>query len=92
MEFHYKCALYKCASYLEKHITVYSPIVHNHPIAVEVTSIPRNWEFWKNHRLDMLCGADALHVYRLAGWETSTGVQAEIAFAKSIGIPIIYID
>ena len=36
----------------------------------------------------MLQRCDELIVLTLTGWETSRGVQAEIAFAKEINLPI----
>lgn len=72
-----------------KHI--FSPIVHNHPVAV-FRDLGRGWEFWKQYDELMLRKCDGLIVLRLEGWQESVGVQAEIKLAKELGLPIIYMD
>jgi len=67
----------------------YSPIVHGHAIA-ELHDLPVDWAFWRKHCLSMLRKADAMTVYCLDGWQDSVGVQAEIEFCASCGIPIQY--
>ncbi len=72
-------------------VLVYSPISHNHPVATTVT-LPRTWEFWRDHDLAMLTRCSQLLVLRLDGWQKSTGVRAEMDFAAERGIPIVYAD
>lgn len=68
---------------------VFSPISHTHPIADE-QNLPRGWEFWECYDKTMIGCCDDLLVLCLPGWETSTGVQAEIKIAEDMGIPIDY--
>ena len=70
---------------------IYSPISHTHPIA-ELGTLPRGWDFWEGYDKVMLKACTNLIVLRLPGWETSTGVQAEIKIAKDLGLPTEYID
>ena len=70
---------------------VYSPIVHNHPVAQRV-ELPVNWEFWKRIDFTFLKLAGELRVLCIDGWERSTGVHDEMAYAKELGIPIRMID
>lgn len=79
------------AWYYQRGKLVFSPIVHNHPIAVNY-SLPRTWEFWSQFDLPMLDLATELHVLRLKGWDTSTGVTFELAHARNRNINIQYID
>lgn len=72
-------------------VLVYSPITHNHPIA-ECSSLPGTWEFWKQFDLAVLKHCKQLVVLKLPGWETSTGVTAEIEFCQKNFIPITYVD
>ena len=72
-------------------VKAYSPIVHNHPIAV-LGGLPRTWSFWRNFDIDMLRLATELHVIQLPGWKKSKGVTAEIHTAKQLGIPVVYIQ
>lgn len=72
-------------------VLVYSPITHNHPIALR-SSLPGTWEFWKQFDLAVLKHCKQLIVLKLPGWETSTGVAAEIEFCQKNYIPITYVD
>lgn len=72
---------------------IYSPISHTHPIAEAANGkLPRGWDFWEGYDRRMLSFCDRIAVLRLPGWETSTGVQAEIKIGQEMGIPIDYID
>jgi hypothetical protein len=68
-------------------VKAYSPIVHNHPIAV-LGGLPRTWDFWKTFDIDMLRHAEELHVVCLPGWKKSRGVRAEIREAKRLDIAL----
>ena len=68
---------------------VYSPIVHNHPIAVNM-KMPTGWVFWKNHDVEMLKVSSVMYILQLPGWENSFGIQEEMEIAKGLGIPIAY--
>lgn len=70
---------------------VYSPIVHNHPIATRV-NMPRGWEFWEEHDLHALERCSELWVLMLDGWDKSKGVAREIKYAIENNKPIIYIQ
>lgn len=75
---------------MRKEICCYSPIAHNHPIAVRF-DLPRTWDFWQLMDLPMLAKANQLWVLKLLGWELSKGVAAETAFARSAGIPVSWV-
>lgn len=70
---------------------VFSPIAHTHPIAVQ-NSLPTGWDFWRKVDTAILIRADSLVVLMLDGWKESKGVEAEIRFAKSMGIPTSYME
>lgn len=72
-------------------IPVYSPIVHNHPVAL-LGGLPRTWDYWKMIDLAMLRLCHALWVLQLPGWDRSIGVTAEIKFAEEVGMPIRYVE
>jgi nucleoside 2-deoxyribosyltransferase len=76
------------ASYLmERGEHVFSPITHNHPIA-ERADLPRGWNFWESYDRKFLSMCDELVVFLQPGWKQSTGVTAEIAIAREMGIPV----
>lgn len=69
---------------------VYSPIAHNHPIAVRC-KLPRGWNYWKKFDTEMLRASERMVVLRMQGWDKSKGIAAEIKIAKKLGIPVYYI-
>ena len=79
----------KAAELMLEGITVYSPITHGHTIA-DCHDLPTDFEWWSSHCLGMLEQASKMIVLKLADWDISVGVAAEIEFAKSLGIPIEY--
>ncbi len=70
---------------------VFSPISHTHPIA-EAGDLPLGWDFWERYDRAMLDACCRLVVLKLAGWQESTGVQAEIGIAAELGLPVEYLD
>jgi hypothetical protein len=70
---------------------VYSPIVHHHHMAL-THRMPSDWAFWRHIDGNMLASARKLRVLCLDGWERSVGVQAEIAIALALKIPVEYIN
>lgn len=74
---------------LRRGLVVYSPIVHNHPIA-ELIDLPKDWAFWEKIDITMLAKCDMLYVLKINGWEKSRGVAAEIKFAMNRNIPITH--
>ena len=69
---------------------VFSPISHCDTLR-QVGKLPETWDFWKKYDLEFLAQCRKLYVLMLDGWKESTGVQAEIQFAKDHHIPIEYI-
>lgn len=70
---------------------IYSPITHNHPMKIR-TDLPGDWEFWKSFDEIMIKACSELWVLMLYGWNVSKGVTAEIEIAKSLRMPIKFID
>lgn len=69
---------------------VYSPVAHTHPVAEQ--GLPKDWTYWQEFDREMLSRCDRLAVLMISGWRDSTGVTAEIASAKELGKPILYLD
>lgn len=65
---------------------VFSPITHAHPIQQRT-----GWSFWQHLDLPILSICQLMIVYQLEGWQQSVGLTAEIEFAGSLGIPILYL-
>lgn len=66
------------------------PISHTHPIAL-AGDLPRGWDYWEQYDRALLRCCGKLIVLMLNGWVHSIGVNAEIAIAQELKIPIEYI-
>ena len=67
-----------------------SPLLKHYTI--KTGELPSDWEYWQHYSYAMLDQSESIVVIKLAGWDTSVGVLAEIAYAKSIHCPIYYVD
>jgi hypothetical protein len=79
------------AELLKKRVWVYSPIVHCHELATK-HQLPTTFEFWRDYNFAMLRVAEQCFVLDIPGVKESVGVQGEIAFAQTAGIPVFSID
>ncbi|WP_027182136.1 DUF1937 family protein [Oleidesulfovibrio alaskensis] len=70
---------------------VYSPITLTHE-AARRHEMPTDWRFWGALCRATLEQQHEMHVLCLPGWSQSVGVQAEIALAKQLGLPVRYIE
>lgn len=72
---------------------VYSPIAHGHALATAcVRGIGTDWKTWAAHSLRMIRACDEVAVLVIPGWRESKGVQAEIAEARRLGMPVRFVD
>lgn len=81
-----RCAAY----YMKQRQTIFSPIAHSHPIA-KFSKLPKGFTFWKKFDLDMLRLASSFWILCLADWRKSEGINAELAFAKLLELPVYQI-
>jgi nucleoside 2-deoxyribosyltransferase len=77
------------AALIRAGVAVFSPVAHSHPIAH--FGVPTSWEFWAHVDREHLARSDVLAILTLPGWRESIGVTAEIAVARELAIPIVYI-
>lgn len=89
MEERYNAVTRFTAGLLGSGLIVFSPIAHCHELSRQY-KLPSTFEFWRKYCLGMLDKADELYVLKLTGWEESRGVQEEIAYASTKGIPLTY--
>ena len=85
----FQAACRAAAALLSAGEIVFSPIAHSHPIAAH--GLPTAWEFWECADRELLRRCDELLVLMLPGWQESRGVQAEIATARELGMPVRYL-
>ena len=67
-----------------------SPIVYGHEMA-RIYELPTDAAWWEGFNFWLMDSCDVVHVYMMPGWEESKGIKEEIEYAKSQGIPIIYV-
>jgi hypothetical protein len=79
------------AQLMRQGITVYSPISHCHPIAIE-HDLPTDWSYWQHSGEIFVTACSKLYVLKLSGWQESVGVKAEIELAVKNKIPITYLN
>ena len=66
-------------------------LVH-HYAASECPTLGTDYAFWEGFCTEFIRKCDKLVVFKYSGWDTSTGVAAEIALATELKIPIEYCD
>jgi hypothetical protein len=76
---------------LQRGWTVFSPIVHSHPLATQY-GCPQTWAFWGRHDRKYLEMCDELWVLALDGWKESRGVTEELKIAADMDKRIRVID
>lgn len=81
----------KVAELVAKGHVVISPVTYGH-ILLDYHNMPSDWEFWKNFCQSFLYRCSKLIVYKLEGWDKSSGVAGEIELAKELGIEIEYLE
>jgi hypothetical protein len=65
---------------------VYCPVVQFHPLVKH--SLFTDWQFWERIVEQHLSRCDEMVVLMLDGWESSTGVEAELKIARDMGLAI----
>jgi hypothetical protein len=77
------------ASLMNQGICAVSVVVFCHPLAIR-QGLPTTYKFWKEMCIAMMKDCDTVCVFKLDGWETSTGVQDEIQIATKLSKSIFY--
>jgi hypothetical protein len=90
----YEAVCKKAAELMLEGENIFCPIAHSHPVETIGGIDPEkaSHDFWLKQDFAVLAKCDKLIVYMMTGWETSFGVQAEIAKAKELNIPIEFYD
>lgn len=78
------------ASLLDLGVEVYSPIAHSHNIARHVLSAPPISDYWLERQKPFLCACVGVIVAtQLEGWDSSSGIEFEIDFARRANKPVL---
>jgi hypothetical protein len=75
------------ASLISSGLTVFSTIIHCHPMAHKYT-MPTDADFWKAYNFTMIENSNGIIVYQLPTWKASKGVREEILFCQMRALPV----
>lgn len=91
-QFRYEAGAKMCLALLEKGLSVFSPIVHNHNLLAyaDQFSVEKRRALFLPFDLTMLDRAKGMFILTLPGWEASYGVQMEIDFCQKKQKPMHY--
>jgi hypothetical protein len=67
----------------------YSPIAYCHDIAIR-HKMPTDALFWEKFNTAFIRVSSEVHIFRVTGWDRSTGVAMEIKLAEQLSIPLTY--
>ena len=89
MKLRYEHANYAAAELMDEGYVVFSPISHSYGISKYLDRIVDH-EYWMDQCLPILEVCDELIIFDdpMGSWKHSKGVQAEIHYAKELGIPV----
>lgn len=90
LEHRYNTAVRFAAHLIKLGHNIYSPIAHSHNIAAHIKPRPITNEAWKQHNLALLRHCSELWVAVMPGWDTSLGIQFEVAMADKLDIKVRY--
>lgn len=91
IEENYAIVAKKVSELMAQNLHVFSPIVHCHHLAMEY-DLPKDFGYWRKRNEAWIDMCDVLWVLKMKGWEKSVGVQGEIAYAKSQGKDVHYVE
>lgn len=91
-EARFEVVTYAAAQLMRQGCTVFSPVSLGHAFCL-ASELPGDFTFWRESCFSYLQHwATCLTVLKLAGWESSEGVKAEIRFAQERNLPVNTLD
>lgn len=86
----YELAVRACGLLMQHGISVYSPIVHSHPIATMCQMDPRDLAIWLPIDGPMIAGAHGMIALMAESWALSDGMLIEREEFEKAGKPVVY--
>ena len=78
------------AALMKRDIMTVSPLLKC--LILGYSDLPSDWNYWQDYSINLLALCDYMIVLRIPGWKESSGVQGEIEMAKSLIIPVYYVN
>jgi len=93
MESRYKAVTEMAARLIKEGKIIFSPITMTHPLdKLLADGDTLGSDYWLDFDEAFMDACQELYVYKLDGWEESSGILREIAFFETSNKPITYID
>jgi len=83
-----ECAQFAAKLAMEGYVVI-APIAHSHPLAI-YGGLRGDWDSWRKQDEAFIRASKEVLVPKVRGWDTSVGIRAEIDFARSLGIPVVF--
>lgn len=90
-EARFRAANLAAATLIAQGELVISPLSHACPIA-EARDLPRGWDYWGRFDRALLECCCRVIVLKIDGWQESVGVRGELEYARSLGLPVDYME
>lgn len=88
----FEAVCYAAGRLAKKGFPIISPIIHWHTVRTYVKSVPVGFEFWADYDYALVRACREIFVLTLPDWNRSEGVSRELELARSILLPIRYVD
>ena len=88
----YSATLREVVRLVKSGASVFSPIIHSHPIAIRGGIDALDVNFWVSFDRPMMETAKGCIVLQLDGWDKSTGVAHEIEYFRKAGKPVVFME
>ena len=89
-QWRFEAASRATARMIREGMFVFSPVVHSHPLTRH--RLPGDWDFWQRYDRAHLVRCNEFMVLALDGWRESKGVQAEMAIATELSMPVRMVE
>jgi len=86
----YRAAVHATMVLFQKNIATFGPIAFSANSSFLKYNIKTDFAAWEALDKLFISKSDGIIVLTIDGWDRSVGVTAEIAFAKSLGLPVLY--
>lgn len=79
------------AFFMDQGHLIFCPIAHTHPLW-QYGLQKKDGDWWLKQDFALLRRCNQLWVYMLKGWQESYGVTKEVDLARTLDIPVFYIE
>ena len=85
-------AIYITRAFIRRGVAMFSPIAHSYALLEEFGPLPLTNAQWADQCLGYLERSSYMLVAQIDGWQQSKGVEKEVLYCNSRGIPVTYMN